>query len=256
MPAQDRSSRRLDRSHPSSSQSQAGPATVPGVPAATAVVVRDGDGGLEVLMVRRNAALAFAGGNWVFPGGRIDPDDHRDLATAPEDPAVLDAAARRAAVRETQEECGLVLDPDELVWFSHWTPPPASPKRFLTWFFVAPAPVDHGQLVVDGGEIHDAAWFRPGDALAAHNRRELALQPPTWITLEHLGPLPDAATALSVLGQHGPEHFATRIVELDGSSICLYHGDAGYELEDAGLPGARHRLWMVPGAWRYERDQP
>ena len=32
-----------------------------------------GDAGLETLMLRRNSKLEFAGGMWVWPGGRIDP---------------------------------------------------------------------------------------------------------------------------------------------------------------------------------------
>jgi 8-oxo-dGTP pyrophosphatase MutT (NUDIX family) len=37
--------------------------------AATAVLLRDTDQGLETLLLRRNAKLAFAAGAWVFPGG-------------------------------------------------------------------------------------------------------------------------------------------------------------------------------------------
>src|SRR5262249_22587229 len=45
-------------------------------PAATVVLVRDGERGLEVLLGRRSSKLAFHGGAWVFPGGRIDPVDY------------------------------------------------------------------------------------------------------------------------------------------------------------------------------------
>ena len=44
------------------------------IPAATVVLVRDGDDGLEVLMLRRSSAGQF-GGMWVFPGGKIDEAD-------------------------------------------------------------------------------------------------------------------------------------------------------------------------------------
>ena len=45
----------------------------PARPAATVMLVRDAAaGGLEVLMVRRAAAAAFAGGIYVFPGGAVD----------------------------------------------------------------------------------------------------------------------------------------------------------------------------------------
>ena len=69
------------------------------VPAATVVLVRDGDAGLETLMLHKNSKLAF-GGMWVFPGGRIDDED-REGAESAED------AARRAAVREAVEEADL-----------------------------------------------------------------------------------------------------------------------------------------------------
>ena len=44
------------------------------IPAATVVVLRDGDAGLEVLMLRKNSKIVF-GGMWVFPGGRVDSED-------------------------------------------------------------------------------------------------------------------------------------------------------------------------------------
>ena len=42
------------------------------VPAATVIVLRDGPDGPEALMLKRDRDLSFAGGMWVFPGGRID----------------------------------------------------------------------------------------------------------------------------------------------------------------------------------------
>ena len=46
-------------------------------PAATVMVVRDGEGAgaLEVLMVRRNLRSDFVGGAYVFPGGAVDRAD-------------------------------------------------------------------------------------------------------------------------------------------------------------------------------------
>src|SRR5213079_991706 len=111
----------------------------PAIPAATVVLLRDGSDGLETLMLRRNSKLAFAGGAWVFPGGRIDPDDYPS-GTPTTDDAEVAAAARTAAVREAEEEAGLVVDPESLVWFAHWTPGPLAARRFATWFFMARAP--------------------------------------------------------------------------------------------------------------------
>ena len=44
------------------------------IPAATVVLVREGDSGVEVLMLRKNSKITF-GGMWVFPGGKIDAAD-------------------------------------------------------------------------------------------------------------------------------------------------------------------------------------
>ena len=115
--------------------------------------MRDGDDGLEVLLARRSSKLAFHGGAWVFPGGRIDPDDYAD---APDD---LLAAARRAAAREAKEEAGVDVDADALVHLSNWTTPEISPKRFATWFFVGE--VAGGDEVADGTETDSCTGSAP-----------------------------------------------------------------------------------------------
>lgn len=43
--------------------------------AATVILIRDGESGPETLLLKRNKALLFAGGVWVFPGGSLDPED-------------------------------------------------------------------------------------------------------------------------------------------------------------------------------------
>ena len=44
--------------------------------AASVVLVREADLGLEVFLLRRAQTMAFAPGMHVFPGGRVDPEDH------------------------------------------------------------------------------------------------------------------------------------------------------------------------------------
>jgi 8-oxo-dGTP pyrophosphatase MutT (NUDIX family) len=218
----------------------------PAIPAATVILLRDRASGLETLMVRRSSALQF-GGMWVFPGGRIDPDDHPAGGTGDDL-----AAARRAAAREAAEEAGLVVDEEGLVPFSHWTPPALTPRRFSTWFFVAAAP--GGSVTVDGGEIHDHAWVRPGEALRRRDREEIQLAPPTWVSLHQLTRYADVPTAIADAQARAPEVFATRLAPVDGGTVALYHGDSGYEDGVADRPGPRHRLWMVESGWRYERS--
>lgn len=225
----------------------------PAIPAATTVLLRDADDRLEVLMVRRNSKLEFAGGMWVFPGGRIDAGDYPGAVATPDDPALVEAAARRAAVREAREETGLDVEEATLVWFSHWTPPAITPKRFATWFFVAPAPTELAGLQVDGGEIHEHGWLAPTDAMHRRNAGEIELAPPTWITLEQLSAFDTVHEAVHTLGSTPPQYFSTRFARVDGGAVAMYHGDAGYDTEDPDRPGGRHRLWMVADGWRYER---
>lgn len=216
------------------------------IPAATVIPLRDGPDGLETLMLRRNSKLEFAGGMWVFPGGRVDDGDRRD-----DDVDDL-APAGRAAVREAVEEADLVIDESSLVVFSHWAPPAIAPKRFATWFFVAPAP--EGDITIDGGEIHDHSWFRPDDALAARHSLEIEMAPPTWITLFELSLFGDVDEALATTSAREPEHFTTHVAMVEGGVVALWHGDAGYDDQEADRVGPRHRLWMLESGWSYERD--
>lgn len=230
----------------------------PPIPAATVVLLRDRAGSLETLLVQRSSKLAFAGGHWVFPGGRVDPGDHPAAVDAPAPPGrpgpvdEAEARARAAAVRETHEEAGLLLDPFDLVWFAHWTPPSMSIKRFSTWFFAAPAPA--ADVVIDGGEIHDHAWLTPDAALAGREAGEIELSPPTWITLHALAGFADVSSALDTLAARPAEWFATRICVVDGGVLALYAGDAGYDHDDPDRPGPRHRLAMMDTGWTYQRD--
>ena len=98
------------------------PPANPPVPrdAATVILLRDGDQGLEIFLQRRVAAMAFAAGMTVFPGGGVDKRD-ADASVSWAGPPAADWAdwfggtesvARAlvcAAVRETFEESGVLL---------------------------------------------------------------------------------------------------------------------------------------------------
>ena len=217
----------------------------PATPAATVVLLRDAEGGPEVLMLRKNSKIAF-GGMWVFPGGRIDPEDYPQSGDR-------DAAARTAAAREAREEAGVVLDPARFVWFAHWTPPPSAPTRFATWFFAARA--SDQAVAIDDGEIKAHRWIRPAAALAKHAQAEIDLVPPTWVTLYHLSRYQPVAALLERLRAGPPRYYETRAVKrADGVRVALWRGDAGYEDWDADRPGARHRLVMATQGFTFEND--
>lgn len=96
------------------------PEPVPAREAATVALVRDSPRGVEVFMIRRASSMAFAPDRMAFPGGRIDPSDRQEVPWSGWTPARCcrkmgfadPEAARRAviaAVRETYEECGVLL---------------------------------------------------------------------------------------------------------------------------------------------------
>lgn len=218
----------------------------PATPAATVILLRDTDAGLETLMLHRTSKVAF-GGMWVFPGGRVEDDDRHDNDVDDE------PGARRAAVREAAEECGLIVEADDLVAFSHWTPPADTPRRYATWFFLARASA--GEVQVDGGEIRDHAWLTPTEVLERHGRGEVDLVPPTFVTLADLAAHSDVVTALSDAATRRPvPRYATRWGSTEGGIVALWDGDAGYATNDPDARGARHRLWMLPDGWRFEHD--
>jgi 8-oxo-dGTP pyrophosphatase MutT (NUDIX family) len=213
-------------------------------PAATVILLRDAPDGLHTLLLRRNSALGFAAGAWVFPGGRVDPEESAAAASAI-------AAARVAAVRETREEAQLYLDEDSLHYYSHWTTPPVMPKRYATWFFVARAPEEHA-VTVDGSEIQEHLWVRPDEALAKQAANEIEMMPPTFVTLTELACCADVAEVLARVARREPPVFEPHFVmRPQQATQSLYSGDAGYESSDPDVPGRRHRMVMAPGDWKY-----
>ena len=88
--------------------------SVPVFPASTVVVLRDAEGGgIEVYMVQRPSRSSFLADAHVFPGGRVEPDDHdASWQALPGAPGPTDRSAAIAAVRELFEEAGLLVARD------------------------------------------------------------------------------------------------------------------------------------------------
>jgi 8-oxo-dGTP pyrophosphatase MutT (NUDIX family) len=234
------------------------------------ILLRDTAGGPEVYLLRRLGSMSFAPGAYVFPGGKVDERDaeggHGWAGPSPDElapplgvPAAAAAALIRAAVRETFEECGVLLagpSPDSVVtsvtgpdWaadadalssgslslaellirrqlvlradllrpWSRWITPEAEPRRYDTRFFVATMPA--GQLAAGGtGESDRAAWLPPAAALEAAEAGELAMLPPTRITLGELAAYPDIP---AVMAANQPITPRRPVVVLDGDRAWL-----------------------------------
>lgn len=229
------------------------------------------EGAPELLMIQRSAAMAFAAGAWVFPGGRVDPGD---VALAHllrrDDLAIDDLAARIAAIRETIEEAGVAvgLDPlpdaealsalrtglhdgvafatlldrfgltiaaDALIPFSRWWPPEDAPRRFDTRFYIARAPAN-ARIAADGGETVAIDWIAPQAMLARSDQRILF---PTACNLRRVAASATFAD-LEADAATFPESFVTaEIREIEGKAyVCVPEGQ-GYGAMREALTNAR-----------------
>jgi 8-oxo-dGTP pyrophosphatase MutT (NUDIX family) len=115
-------SERQAGSHACGSGSPSGQGPVPAVLSATVLLLQDTVDGLEVLLLERHLASDFAGGAFVFPGGKVDATD-RGFDPARVRGGDLDVWRAQlgvethedalgvlvAAVRETFEEAGVLL---------------------------------------------------------------------------------------------------------------------------------------------------
>jgi 8-oxo-dGTP pyrophosphatase MutT (NUDIX family) len=213
-------------------------------PASTVMLLRDSPNGLETLLLKRNKALMFAGGLWVFPGGAIDAED---LAEVDGD---LEKASRLAAAREAQEESGLQPKLEDMIQLSHWTTPVIEPKRFYTWIYAAPVAADQ-EVVIDGSEIHESRWIALREAIRAHEAGELGMLPPTFITLRDISRFDTVEQLLAAESGRVPDEVFPIFGEEEDKVVVMFRGDAGYDSGEASTPGARHRALFDGKAWQY-----
>ena len=206
----------IDRPPPGEELNLTGAETVPRQ-AATVIVLRGGSDALEVLLVKRTPHARFMGGVWVFPGGAVDTSEGEG-----------DAAHRVAAVRELEEEAGIVVDPGALVKFSRWITPAEVVVRFDTHFFLAPMP-DGQDATIDGDEIVDEGWFTPEGALAAHRNGEIELVFPTIKHLEQLAGFASADALLDFARGREVGPVQPRVVTEGETTRLLLPGEPGYE---------------------------
>jgi 8-oxo-dGTP pyrophosphatase MutT (NUDIX family) len=173
----------------------------PAVPAASVILLRDSDNGLQTYLLHRHAQMPFAASMVVFPGGRVDPVDADGL-----DPI------RRCAIRETAEETGVVLAETDLHPWARWITPEFEPRRYDTWFSVAIMPA--GQNAADiSGETERAEWSTPQAALVAERSGVIKLLPPTMSILIELADCPTAADVIDHVHERQIEPVLPRVVE-------------------------------------------
>ena len=130
------------------------------------------------------------------------------LAGPDEDSVVADVSSdvwheRRMALTrhelslaEVLDHEGLVLRADLLAYRAHWVTPVFEPRRYDTRFFAAAVP--DGQVPdARTTEADDADWADPADLVAALDRGEVMMLPPTRVALETLATAGSVAEAVS-----------------------------------------------------------
>jgi 8-oxo-dGTP pyrophosphatase MutT (NUDIX family) len=215
------------------------------------------------------ARMAFAGGMTVFPGGGVDAGDRLDPALwRGPDPAwwaqrfgctrEVAGALVVAAVRETFEECGVLLAgvgdveaiggaarddlvarrrtlpavlaaaglplrADLLAPWSRWVTPEAEPRRYDTAFFVAQVPPGQ-EADARTTEAVEASWWGPTAALEAARRGELQLLPPTRYTLEEVAAYADTAAVLAAARSRNVRTHRPVLSRADGRVVVTVPG--------------------------------
>ncbi len=154
--------------------------------AASLILYRHGPQGVEVLMGVRHARHRFMPNALVFPGGRVDPTDHKHPSLTELLPETQGHLAQKAtpgraralgiaAVRELHEETNLVLGEyrgglllpalHHLHYITRAITPPPRNIRFHARFLAAPAEATHGELR-GSGELETLRYFPVQEALA------------------------------------------------------------------------------------------
>jgi 8-oxo-dGTP pyrophosphatase MutT (NUDIX family) len=241
----------------------------PAIPAATLIVMRERLGRApDLLMVERSASMAFAGGAVVFPGGRVDDDDHF-LAVKRGAPG---EGARVTAIRETLEESGiaiglgrvepsqalelqqaliagdpfaelierhkLALDLDSLVPFARWKPSFHQTRRFDTNFYLASAPAGEWTPNPQPGECAAAEWV---DAAAVLDRVAAGTAGaifPTKRNLERLARFHSFEEAVADARRYPIDTIVPWVEDRDGERHVCIPSDRGYPVISEPLTSA------------------
>ncbi len=248
------------------------------VAAATVVIFRrDPAGGpAQLLMVERNASLAFAGGATVFPGGKIDPAD-RELAqrlAGQDADATETMAARIAGIRETLEETGLVIGidgavdgtiaaqarrmlisggdlspvleafgwslvPEALIPFARWWPRHRTERIFDTRFFLADLGTGKVDIKVDATENRHLFWASAAQALDLAGEGKIKVIFPTRRNLERLA-LFDTFEGARAHAETTPiGTISPYIEERDGMRWLMIPDNLGYPVRGEMLESAQ-----------------
>ena len=251
-------------------------------PAATIIVLRPqlDTGAAEVLLLQRSRKVGFFPRAWVFPGGRLDDEDHHLTYRGQVPGLPADAAPFAvAAIRECFEESGIWLgrgtpapelrdrlldtrtgivpedgitpDLSRLRQWAWWATPTAEKRRYDTRFFITClGHAESAHATHDTRETVDSQWMTPAAAVHAARAGELFVAPPTWRTLQELAEF-SSLDAIWSSAEHRPVPQVMPVIEHtdDGVAIRLPGHPAHPEpVHPVHAPFARSIEWRN-GRW-------
>jgi glyoxylase-like metal-dependent hydrolase (beta-lactamase superfamily II)/8-oxo-dGTP pyrophosphatase MutT (NUDIX family) len=199
---------------------------------------------VDVFWLKREAKLAFAGGFYAQPGGRVDKAD----ADVPvEGVSGLEATLRVTAARELLEETGVLkargtvaqadieamrhalldekasfgellkkhalrLHAEDFLDAGRWVTPPHLPRRYDTRFFLVEAPAE-AKAEVWRGELTEGEWISPNAALNRWSGGTALLHPPQVYAFQTMAVFRSVESAQKALRNppHAPDFIATRL---------------------------------------------
>lgn len=152
-----------------------------------------------------------------------------------------DSAASHAEMIETRKaidagtlpfldfirEQKITIDIGRLTLFSRWRTPPISPKRFDTFFFLAPVPTD--QIAIhDGHEAVESEWVAPQEALRLAEAGQRTIVFPTRMNLRLLSSSPTLADAVAAADRRERITVEPRIITRDDKRYLQLDPEHGY----------------------------
>lgn len=227
--------------------------------AATVVLLREANGALETFMLKRSGSKTIVGDAYVFPGGKLDPEDEGadaiaalGLAQSPlqmlAEPGLSEPKAGAmfvAACRETFEETGVRLNGAQLLPLSRWiTPktPAMMRRRFDTRFFIGLMP-DGQTAIHDGQEAKDSHWYDPRQALRDYLDGKINLAPPQIMSLAAIARHTSFEGLADSLRGVVPPLVEPKGFKLNGERAMAYPGHPEHPVSTRAMPGPLSLVW-------------
>jgi hypothetical protein len=141
---------------------------------------------------------------------------------------------------------GLRLSASGLGRWHHWITPALMPRRYDTYFFVAP--VENNQRCrPDNHETVHGTWVTPGKALAENARGTLPLSPPALVTLHQMLDFSDLDALMAQARRRSwPAPIMPRLWPLENGALIVEPWDPDYTRQTVSVDSVRLEKELLP----------